>query len=291
MSYDKQTKLGVFYAVFAFVFWGIVPVYFKLLQQVPSFEVLMHRVIWSVVFLFFILWKKNEFKKLFIIFKNKKLCFYLFVSSVVIAINWLTFIWAIQNNQILQTSLGYYINPLVTILFGFIFLKEVPTKAQSVAIFLAFLAVVYQIYSLGYFPMVSILLAVTFPIYGLLKKKINQNSLIGLFIETLFLMPIALIYLGFLHVSEQNHFNTSTALLLMLAGIVTIIPLLAFNSATTRLKLSTVGYIQYIGPSVSLLLAIFVYDESISYEKIITFSLIWLALLIISIQSLKGSKK
>lgn len=294
MNNKNETKLGVFYALFAFGFWGLVPIYFKAVSSVPAIEVLLHRVIWSVVFLFFVLLYKKEFKNALALMKNKKISIYLLASSIVIAFNWLTFIWAISHNKILETSLGYYINPLVTIFFGFIFLKEIPSKKQKIAIFLGFLAVCFQLYTLGYFPIVSLILALTFPTYGLIRKKIHVSSLTGLFIETLLIFPVAFAYLLFLIWQGENHFSFSSsptlAFLLVLAGFITVVPLLAFNSATTRLKLSTIGFFQYIGPSVSLLLAIFVYNEPLNNEKLITFSLIWLALLIVSLDSLKRKK-
>lgn len=293
MKYDKETKLGIFFALFAFIFWGLIPIYFKAVGKVPAMEVLLHRIIWSVVFLTLILLVKRDFKKVFLIIKNKKTSFYLFISSIIIALNWLIFIWAIEHDKILETSLGYYINPLVTIFFGFLFLNEIPTKKQKIAIFLGLVAVCYQLYTLGYFPLVSLGLAITFPTYGLIRKKINIGSLVGLFIETLFMLPFALAYFFYLHVNDKSFFLFSTpqesyiSSLLICAGIITVLPLLAFNGATTRLKLSTIGFFQYIGPSVSFLLAVFIYNEPLSYEKLITFLLIWVALLIISLESIK----
>lgn len=291
MDNKNETKLGVFYALFAFTFWGLIPIYFKALEHVSAFEILMHRVIWSVVFLLLIIWKKREFSHTLLVIKNKKIATYLLFSSIIIAINWLTFIWAVEQKKIIETSLGYYINPLVTIFFAYIFLKESPTKMQKIAIFLAFLAVAYQIFSLGYFPLISMILAVSFALYGLIRKKAHVSSLVGLFIETIFLFPLALGYLFYINLKNQSHFSFTnepyTSLLLLLAGVITVLPLLAFNSATIRLRLSTIGFFQYIGPSVSFLLAIFIYNEPLSYEKLITFSLIWLALLLISLETIK----
>lgn len=291
MNEKNQTNLGIFYGLFAFIFWGLVPIYFKSVSSVPAIEVLLHRIIWSVVFIFFIIWQKKEFVKVAELIKNKTTSFYLFISSVVIGLNWLTFIWAIENNKILEASLGYYINPLVMILFGFLFLSEIPSKNQKIAIFLAFISVCYQLYTIGYFPLVSFILAITFPTYGLIRKKIRVGSLIGLFVETLFLLPFALGYILYLQATHQNHFsfenNFTLAILLMLAGVITVLPLLAFNSAATRLNLTTIGFLQYIGPSVSFLLAIFVYNEPLSKERLLSFCLIWIALFIVSIDSLK----
>lgn len=295
MNLEKEQKAGLFYGLFTFIFWGIVPIYFKAVSSTPSYEVLLHRIVWSVVFLSFILLLKKDFTKALVLAKNKRVAKYLLASSIVIAFNWLTFIWAIEHNQIIETSLGYYINPLVTITFGILFLKEKPTFYQKIAIAIAFFAVCYQLYMLGSFPMVSIILAITFPIYGLLRKKVNLGSLVGLFIETLFLLPIALLFWFYLFITNHNHFSFTNdpnlAFLLMLAGVVTVLPLLAFNSAATRLKLSTIGYLQYISPSVSMLLAVFLYNEPLTKEKLITFSLIWIALFIVSLDTLKLKTK
>ncbi len=294
MGNKNQTNLGIFYGLFAFTFWGLVPIYFKAVSSVPALEVLIHRVIWSVVFLFFIIWQKKEFFKVLQILNHKKTSILLFIASIVIAINWLTFIWAVSNNQISQASLGYYMNPLLTILFGHIFLKESVNTNQKIAIFLCFLAICFQLYAMGYFPMVSLILAITFPIYSLLRKKLHVNSLVGLFIETAFMFPFAFIYFIYLSYIDENHFSyTSDAnlfFLLMLGGAVTIIPLLAFNSAAKRVKLTTIGFFQYIGPSVSLLLAIFVYNEPLTLKNFITFSLIWIALFLASLNTFKRKK-
>lgn len=294
MKENIQTNLGIFYGLFAFIFWGLVPIYFKLVSSVPAIEVLMHRVVWSVIFILLFIITKKEFYLVIRLLKDTTTSFYLCISSVIIGANWLTFIWAIEHNQIIETSLGYYINPLVTIFFGFIFLSEMPTKNQKIAIFLAFLSVCYQLYFIGYFPTVSLILAITFPTYGLIRKKIRVNSLVGLFVETLFLLPLALGYFYFLQINAQNHFSISNdlnlSILLIFSGIVTVLPLLAFTSATKLLKLTTIGFLQYIGPSVSFLLAIFVYNEPISKEKLLSFSLIWIALFIVTLDSFKRKK-
>ncbi len=293
MNSQNQTRLGIFYAFFAFTFWGMIPIYFKSISSVPPMQILMHRIIWSVVFLFFIILFSKNLKILIFMLKNRKIKTNLFFSSIVIALNWLTFIWAVEHGQIAETSLGYYTTPLITIFFSFVFLKEIPSKNQKIAVFIAFLAIVFQVYSLGKFPIVALILAITFPIYGLLRKKLNIQSIPGLFIETLFLFPFALIYLIYLIKSGQNHFGTNfdVSFLLFLAGFITVVPLLAFNSATIRLKLSTIGFFQYIGPSVSLLLAVFVYNESLNFEKLITFCMIWIALFIASLDTIKRKKK
>ena len=285
----QETKQGVMYALIAFTFWGLTPIYFKSLVAVPATEILLHRVLWSVVFLFLILALKRQFQTVTLIRKNKSLIIKLFISALLVGGNWLIYIWAVNHDMILEASLGYYINPLVSILLGFLFLQERPTFFQIIAIILAFIAVCYQIISLGKLPVISLMLAFSFGFYGLIRKKVALSSLPALYIETFLLLPFAFGYLLFLIQQDASHlsftFDTSISWLLLLAGPVTIFPLLCFNSAATRLQLSTIGYFQYIGPSVNLILAIYIYNEPLTQEKLITFALIWSALFIVSIES------
>jgi len=283
------TKHGVLYALSAFTLWGLAPIYFKSLALVPPTEILLHRVVWSVLFLFFILTLKHQLHTIVRFIANKKLLGMLALSSCLIATNWLIFIWAINNHMLIEASLGYYINPLVNILFGFLFLKEVPTRAQKVAIVLVFGAVGFEVYTLGSLPIVSLALAFSFGSYALIRKKVAIPSLPGLYIETVLLFPVALGYLAVLtyqHTSAFSFsFDTPTTWLLVLAGPVTVAPLLAFASAASRLRLSTIGYFQYLAPTINLLLAVLVYNEPLLQGKIITFSLIWTALLLVSLES------
>jgi len=292
MLYLNKEQLGQFYAVLAFLFWGgLSPIYFKEVASVNSFEVLVYRVIFSVIFLIPLIFYKKETQKLFFVLKDKRKIYYLFISTFFISLNWLVFIWAIANEKILETALGYYINPLVNVLLGFLVFNEKMDKNQYIAIILALLAVLYQFISLGYIPVVSLVLAVSFGIYGMLRKKIEVGSIVGLFVEVLLLLPFAFIYLFY------NYFNggiafiqnsdSYTSFMLTLAGLITIIPLLLFNGAATRMKLTTLGFFQYIGPTVAFLLAVFVYKEEFNIDKLITFTLIWIALIFFSYNSIK----
>jgi chloramphenicol-sensitive protein RarD len=241
------------------------------------------------VFLFLLLALRRQLSTIRILASDKKIFLMLMLSSCLIACNWLIFIWAVNNGMIIEASLGYYINPLVNILLGVVFLKERPTRGQSVAIVLAFAAVMFEVYALGSLPLVSLSLALLFGFYGLVRKKVAIPSLPGLYIETLLLFPLAMLYWGVLTYNSESAFawswSSSTMWLLMLAGPVTVAPLLAFTSAAGRLRLGTLGYFQYIAPSINLLLAIIVYNEPLTKEKLITFSLIWTALIIVSIES------
>lgn len=289
-------RLGQLYAVLAFLFWGgIAPIYFKQVSNVDAFEVLIYRVIFSVVTLLPFFFFKKHFQDLLKAISDFKTVKYLFFSTFVISANWLTFIWAVANNQIIEASLGYYINPLVNVGLGFLFLNERMTKNQYIAIFIAVLAVLYQLFALGYVPIVSLILAFSFGFYGLLRKKANVGSIPGLFIEVLISLPFALGYLFYLYHYEVVAFFESTSFytsfMLALSGLVTIIPLLLFNGAATRMRLTTIGFFQYIGPSVSLLVAVFIYNEEFNSDKLITFILIWIALFVFSLDSIKKLNK
>lgn len=279
---------GYIYATLAFTFWGLVPIYFKLLSTVSPTEILAHRIIWSVVLLFGMILFSRQFGAFKLLMKDVKKIKYLVLSSLLVSTNWLVFIWAVSNNMVMESSLGYYINPLVNFMLGIIFFKDRPNRAQQVAIALAFIAIFYQVIAIGSIPIVSLALAFSFAFYGLIRKKINIASVTGLYIETLILFPIAILYFLFLVVSDQNAFVfplNGLSYLLILAGVITVIPLLWFNAAATKISLIHLGFFQYIGPTVSFLLAVFVYDEAFGKERFITFALIWIALLIFSVDA------
>lgn len=291
----NNEKLGQIYAILAFFIWGaIAPIYFKQVASVEPIEVLIHRIFWSFLLLIPLLYITKQIEVLKIIIKDKKKLKYLAISTFFISINWLVFIWAVANDKIIETSLGYYINPLVSVLLGYLFFSERMTKYQYIAIFIAFIAVLYQIFTLGTLPLVSLSLALSFAFYGMIRKKINVGSIVGLFIETLILMPFALIGIYYLITTNKIsflHTSTDIDLMLSLGGLITIIPLLLFNGAATRMRLSTLGFFQYIGPSCSFCVAIFIYNEELNIDKLVTFSLIWIALLIFSLDSINNRQK
>lgn len=198
------------------------------------------------------------------------------------------------NNKIMETSLGYYINPLVSLFFGYIFFSERMTRYQYIAVFIAFIAVLYEIITLGSIPLVSLCLALSFAFYGMIRKKINVGSIVGLFIETLILIPFAIIGIYYLIITDKVSFLHSTGyidIMLSLGGLITIVPLLLFNGAATRMRLVTLGFFQYIGPTCSFLLAIFIYNEEFNSNKFISFCLIWIALVIFSLDSINTNHK
>ena len=286
----KEEKLGYIFAVFAFLIWGAVsPIYFKEVGGVTALEVLMHRVVWSFLILIPLVYLTKQTEVLKLLLKNKNKLKYLLYSTFFVSINWLIFIWAVANERIMEASLGYYINPLINIALGFIFFGERMTRNQNIAIVIAFLAVLYQIIALGTLPLVSLSLAVSFAFYGMIRKKVDVGSIVGLFVETLMLMPLAIIYILYLiNTNSMAFLNESDYItfMLTLGGLATIIPLLLFNGAATRMKLSTLGFFQYIGPTCAFLLAVFVYNEEFNFDKLITFALIWLALIIFSLDAI-----
>ncbi len=292
----SKEKSGYIYAVLAFLFWGgVSPIYFKELKSVSSFEVLVYRVIFSVITLLPFFFFKKELSSLISTLKDIKKVKYLFFSTLVVSTNWLIFIWAVANERILEASLGYYINPLVNVFFGYLVFSERMNKNQYIAIIIALLAIFYQFISLGYIPIVSLALAISFGIYGMIRKKIEVGSIVGLFIEVLLLLPFALIYIVYIYMNGGIAFIQNSdfyiSFMLAFAGLVTIIPLLLFNSAATRMKLATLGFFQYIGPSMAFMVAIFIYNEDFNFDKLVTFILIWLALLFFSYDSLKALLK
>lgn len=288
---DNEKK-GTIYAILAFTFWGLVPIYFKTVSHVDPTEILVHRILWSVFFLSILLLISKSFNNFILIIKNKNKLKILFASALLISINWLTFIWAISNNKIVEASLGYYINPLISVLLGYIFYNERMSKQQIIALFLACFAIVYQVITLGSLPIISLILAFSFGFYGFARKKVQVESISGLLIETLLVSPFALIYFFYLVSTNQNAFNLFfdlTSLLLIAAGLITLIPLIWFNSAATKISMMKLGFLQYIGPSITFILAVFIYGEPLNFDKLITFIIIWVALVIFSVNFKKRS--
>lgn len=290
----QQTRRGILLALGAYIMWGIAPLYFKALNGVPAPEVLVHRIIWSFFFLALILYFTGSMGKVRWLLKDTKRLMLLTVSAVVIAANWLIFIWAVNNNHMLDASLGYYINPLINVVLGMVFLGERFRKLQWVAVALAFIGVAVQVITFGSLPWVALVLASSFGCYGLIRKKISVDAATGLFIETAVLLPVALVYLLMIADSaSSNMFNnpTSLNLLLIAAGVVTTLPLLCFNGAATILRLSTLGFFQYIGPSMMFLLAVGLYNEPFTADKATTFAFIWTALAVFIFDAVRNRRK
>ncbi|BAJ04026.1 EamA family transporter RarD [Shewanella violacea] len=291
---DSEYRKGIVFAICAYTIWGFTPLYFKLLGQVSASEILIHRVIWSFVFVTILMMAFGGFSRLRQVLKSPKQLMVLALTSSLIAANWLLFIWAINNDHMLDASLGYFINPLVNVILGMAFLGERLRKLQWFAVALAASGVMVQLISFGSIPLVSLGLALSFGFYGLLRKKVNVDAKTGLLVETAILFPIALIYLfanvgGALTNMMTNELSFN--LLLFAAGIVTTIPLLFFAASAVRVPLSVLGFFQYLGPSIMFILAVTLYGESFDMEKGVTFMFIWGALVVFTIDMLYKRKK
>ncbi|MFV7784224.1 EamA family transporter RarD [Shewanella marisflavi] len=290
---DIEYRKGVVLAICAYCFWGFAPLYFKLLDHVSATEILLHRVLWSFVFMLVLMQFIGGFAKLRALFRQPKQLGVLAITSILIAGNWLLFIWAINNDHMLDASLGYFINPLINVLLGMIFLQERLRKLQWAAVSLAFTGVLIQLISFGSIPVVSLALAASFGLYGLLRKKVNVDAKTGLLVETAILVPVALLYLvtNFESISVMEN-SVQMNLLLLAAGVVTSVPLLCFAGAATRIPLSMLGFFQYIGPSIMFIMAVSVFNEPFDLEKGITFAFIWSALVIFTLDlALKSRRK
>lgn len=285
----KDENIAFLVGVLTFIMWGLFPIYFKQFDpNISAFEILSHRIIWSVVFLLIFIKINGKMRSLRQILHLKKVVFMLMITGFFIASNWGIYIYAVNSNQILESGLGYLINPLFSMLLGAIFLKERLSLSGKISVCLVFIAIFIQFYALGRVPFISILLPASFAIYGLLKKQLRVGSMEGLFVETMLLFPIALAYVLFLGGFDKSHFGfDKTGFLMVCSGLVTIAPLITFNFAAKKLKLSTLGFLQYISPTSQILVAWLVYNENLDIYKIISFGLIWLGILIVSLDSLR----
>ena len=285
---------GVLYAIMAFLIWGFCPLYFKLLGSVPAGEILSHRIIWSCLLLLVLLLASRSLHRVRAVLRLPRQLAALALCALLVAGNWLLFIWSVNNNHLLEASLGYFINPLCNILLGMFFLGERLRRLQKLALLLACAGVIIQILLLGHLPWIALTLAITFSIYGLIRKQLPVDAPTGLFIETSLLLPLALIYLIGVADTPSSHLlaNPLTLnVLLMLAGVVTTVPLLLFTAGARLIRLSTLGFIQYLGPSIMFLLALFYYDEPVQPAKLLTFGFIWSALLLFSWESWHHSRR
>lgn len=284
----QSTQKGFILALATFIMWGVFPIFFKFIEGIAATEVLAHRIIWSALILLVILIITKRLNSVKRIAKIKKVTLTLAITGALIASNWGVFIYAINQNEILATSLGYFINPLFSILLGAIILKEELSPALKLSIFIVFIAIGVQIYAIGNLPLISIILPLSFALYGLLRKKLGVRTFEGLFIETIILTPFALLYLIYLTINNSGEFGMNfNGIMLFLSGFVTILPLLTFNASTKYLKLSTIGFLQYISPTLSMIIAVFIYNETLDFYKIISFALIWISLAIATISNLR----
>ena len=290
----KQKRAGVAYGLAAFLSWGVLPLYFKAVAQVPSMEVLAHRVVWSLGFLLLLTLARGRWSAFVALFKSRRTQLTLMVTTVLIAMNWGVFIWAVANGQLVEASLGYFITPLINVVLGVVFLHERLRRVQVVAVVLAAGGIVWMTTHLGHLPLISMTLAISFAFYGLLRKQVPATGVQGLTAETLMLSPLAI---GWLVWSERQgglvflHESRSLDALLLAAGMITALPLIWFAEGARRLRLSTMGFLQYLAPSFQLLLAVVVFGEPFTRDHGVSFGLIWLALALYSIDTAWGMRR
>lgn len=293
-SEQKLDRGGVIAALAAFGFWGLVPIYYKGLETVGAWEVLAHRVIWSVPLLVIFLSIRDGrqfLSKLRLPFSSIA---WLVLSGLTVSINWVVFVWAVANDHILDTSLGYFGTPLVSVLLGYVFLKERLSRPQLIAVVVAAAGTFYLAWYLGRPPWIAIALAVSFGLYGLLRKRLTVGPMLGLLWETALMFPVALIYLLWLYSSsglQFLHVSTSIDLLLIGSAFITVLPLIWFNMAAQKLPLSILGFFQYLAPSMSFLIAVFIYDESFTAGHAVAFACIWLGLALVSIEPFRLARR
>lgn len=276
-----NSKNGVFYAVGAYCFWGVLPIYWKMLKSIPAGDILAHRIFWSFIFLAIIITLTKRWQEFKQAFKSLRTVLAIAAASILISLNWLIYIWAVNNNHIIEASLGYYINPLFTIMLGGLVLGEKLDKWQVVALTFALVGVGVITIEYGSIPWVALTLAISFALYGLAKKMSSLSSLNGLTAETMMVAPLAMSFLFFQVAGSSEtyaHLTFTLSILIPLTGVVTSVPLLLFAQGAKRISLTTLGFVQYLSPSISLLIGIFIYKEPFTIAHQICFGLIWTAI-------------
>jgi chloramphenicol-sensitive protein RarD len=289
MRYNKQ---GIFFAVLAHTLWGLFPLYWPLLKKANAFEIVSHRAVWSLVLCLIVLAYKKRLIETLKLLKEKRIATRLTLSAMLISINWIVYIWSVNHGHVVEAALGYYINPLVLIAFGTIFLKEKMTKIQLFAVGVACVGVLVLTIDYGRLPWIALTLAGSWGSYGFVKKKLGLESLVGLALETLIAFPFYFGYIIFLESKGSGHFTTSFSLmfLLMGAGVVTAVPLLLFNGAVTRVPYSLLGLFQYVTPTLTFMIGVWINHEAMSTARWIGFFIIWIALIAIGIDLTRSGR-
>lgn len=283
-------------ALSTYLIWGVLPLYWNLLARAEANEILAHRIIWSFVFMVVVLmvtkrWQsfKEDCRALW---QNKKRGAILLLAAFTISLNWLTYIWAVNHGHVIDTSIGYYINPLMSVLFGIVFFRERISGLKKISLLLAAIGIVLMTYQLGKLPWVAVVLAVSFSVYGALKKQLHLNPFSSITLETLLMVPFAVPYIGILMMSPANHFSLATpdlALYLMGTGVVTAVPLVLFSYGANLLPLNVLGFFQYISPTIGLLLGIFFFHETFGMAQISALGFVWAAIVLFTVaESLRG---
>ncbi|MBR1512513.1 MAG: EamA family transporter RarD [Acidaminococcaceae bacterium] len=294
---QQNKHFGYLAAFGCYALWGILPLYWHMLAEAEANEILAHRVLWSVVFMLIVLvvtrrldLLKKDCRELW---QNKKRGTLLVAAAVIISVNWLTYIWAVNHNHVIETSIGYYINPLVNVLFGVAIFGETLSAPKKLSIVLAATGIFLMTWQIGKLPWVSVALALTFGSYGALKKMLKLNPFTSITLETLLLFPFAFYYVANLTATGAAHFGPATPLLSLLlagCGIATAVPLILFSYGANLLPLNVLGFFQYISPSMTLLLGIFFFNEPFGTTQLFTFGFIWLALIVFTISEWKASR-
>ncbi|MRT94819.1 EamA family transporter RarD [Ancylomarina sp. 16SWW S1-10-2] len=293
MDKRSSTTAGYIYTLQAFLAWGILPIYWKLLNSIPALEILSHRIFWSFIFLFiWLLFTKQQ--RIWDLLKQKKTRNSLLLSSILIGSNWGLYIYAVNSNQIIEASLGYYITPLMNIMLGIIVLKEKLDNLKLLALIIACISVIYLTLDYGKFPWISICLAVSFSLYGLIKKTAGIEAMPALSIETLILTPIAATFIGYKMILGTGALFADSSFvdfMFIMSGVATTLPLYWFAKGAQRIPLSSLGFMQYIGPSIMLIIGIVMYKETFSREQAIAFGMIWIALVLYTISMIINTRK
>ena len=295
MNNTQKSLVAILICYFS---WGLFPIYFKLLKSIGAYEVLAMRILCSFIFMILVVGiaknKKTIFEEIKKIWDNKKSFLLLVLASFLITGNWLTYIIAVNTNHVLEASFGYYLNPIVTIILAVVFLKEKLTRTQTIACLFVGGSLLYLFISLGSLPWISIMLALTFGLYSLCKKKIILSPKASLLIETAIVSPIAIIYMGYLASNNSvtfHTFGTDTLIYLLLSGVVTAVPLMLFAKGATNIPLYMLGILQYLPPTMQFFIGIFVYGEALSVQKLISFSIIWVAVAVFCYSAILSMKK
>lgn len=286
----REARRGVGFGLAAYGIWGCFPLFFALFDGVPAGEILIHRILWSCLFLALVITLMRRWAPVRAAFHQPRRLLPVLGCALLIGLNWGLYIYAVESQHVLQASLGYFITPLVNVALGMLILKERLSRWQGVAIALALIAILIQLVMLGRLPWISLVLAATFGTYGLLRKQVPLDGLSGLFAETTLLLPFSLVALTWLMAQNASHFGialTNTTLLVV-SGVLTTLPLLAFAGAARRLRLSTVGFLMYINPTLQFALALWVFDEPLSLTQLTTFVLIWIGLACYSLDAWRG---
>lgn len=287
-----DTRDGVVAGLIAYTLWGFLPIYFKIVSQVPPAEVLLHRIVWAVPFGALIVHLRRQWPEVKRALTHRDMLLLLGTSAFLIAINWYLYIFAVQTDRVFQASLGYYINPLIYVLVGVLFFGEALRRLQAAAVILATIGVLVLTISGGQFPAIALTLAVSFTIYGVIRKRVVIGGMPGLFVETILLVPIAGVWLAWLIHSNQSAFSSNdpgTMGLLLLAGPITVIPLLCFALAARRVSLTVLGFMQFLAPTLQFCVGLY-YGERLTVPHMICFACIWIAVILFSTDALRSRR-